>query len=76
MAQLLVRGIEPDLVSRLKVRAAKEGHSAEEEHRRILRAALVEGPAEPLRDLLLAMPEAGSDRDFGRPPDRGRGVEL
>ncbi|HYH53610.1 MAG TPA: hypothetical protein VD761_05720 [Solirubrobacterales bacterium] len=64
-------------MSELKVRAARHGHSAEEEHRQILRGAL--GPKRPgqsLKDLLLAMPDAGEDRDFERPDDRGRAVEL
>jgi plasmid stability protein len=40
MAQLLVRDIAPDLVEALKRRAAKNGRSAEAEHRLILEAAL------------------------------------
>lgn len=77
MAQLLVRDIETDVVRELKVRAARHGHSAEEEHRQILREAL--GPKEPTRSLkqmLLAMPDAGEDLDFERPEDRGRSVVL
>jgi plasmid stability protein len=77
MAQLLVRDIESDVVRELKVRAAQHGHSAEEEHRQILRAALrPQGPARSLKDLLLEMPDVGEDRDFARPEDRGRPVEL
>ena len=41
MAQLLVRDIDDTLVSKLKRRAADHGVSAEEEHRRILREALL-----------------------------------
>jgi antitoxin FitA len=77
MAQLLVRGVDGDLVRELKLRAARNGSSAEEEHRRILREAL--RPAPPprsLKDLLLDMPDVGSDADFERSPDRGRPVEL
>ena len=40
MAQLLVRDIEGEVVRELKVRAARHGRSAEEEHRQILREAL------------------------------------
>jgi plasmid stability protein len=40
MSQLLVRNIEPALVTKLKRRAARQGVSAEEVHRRILREAL------------------------------------
>jgi plasmid stability protein len=77
MAQLLVRGIDSDLVRELKLRAARNGNSAEEEHRRILREVLV--PASPprtLKDLLLKIPDVGADSDFERSPDRGRAVEL
>lgn len=77
MAQLLVRDIESDVVRELKVRAARHGHSAEEEHRQILREALrPKGPAKSFKELLLEMPDVGSDRDFERPEDRGRPVEL
>jgi antitoxin FitA len=77
MAQLLVRDIETEVVRELKVRAARHGRSAEEEHRQILREALGRkdhGPS--LKEMLLAMPDTGEDRDFERPVDRGRAVEL
>lgn len=77
MAQLLVRDIESDVVRELKVRAARHGHSAEEEHRQILREALrSKGPVKSLKDLLLEMPDVGADHDFERSEDRGRPVEL
>lgn len=77
MAQLLVRDIESDVVHELKLRATRHGHSAEEEHRRILREALrSKGPAKSLKDLLLEMPDVGEDSDFERPEDRGRPVAL
>ena len=77
MAQLLVRDIESDVVRELKVRAANHGHSAEEEHRQILREALrPKEPGKSLKELLLAMPDVGDDRDFERLEDRGRPVEL
>jgi len=77
MAQLLVRNIEGEVVRELKVRAARHGHSAEEEHRQILREALgSKGPAQSLKELLLSMPDVGEDRDFERPEDRGRPIEL
>jgi antitoxin FitA len=75
MAQLVVRNLEDDLIRRLKQRAAEQGVSAEEEHRRILRHALL-GPEEEFPDLksLLVMPDVGDDEDFARlrqlPPDR------
>ena len=77
MAQLLVRGIESDVVRELKLRAARNGTSAEEEHRRILREALgVKPPPRTLKDLLLEIPDVGEDADFERSPDRGRSVDL
>jgi antitoxin FitA len=77
MAQLLVRDIETDVVRELKVRAALHGRSAEEEHREILRGALKHsGPPSSLKKLLLEIPDVGEDRDFDRPLDRGRPIEL
>lgn len=71
MAQLLVRDIESDVVRELNVRAARHGHSAEEEHRQILRQALGQ-PEVPLslKKLLLEFPEVGEDRDFERSPPK------
>jgi len=40
MSQLLVRSIEPAVVKKLRGRAAAQGVSVEEAHRRLLRAAL------------------------------------
>ncbi len=77
MAQLLVRGIGTDVVRALKLRAARNGRSAEEEHRQILREALRPRIGDrSLGELLLAMPDVGADEDFARPVDRGRAVEL
>lgn len=77
MAQLLVRNIESGVVRELKLRAARNGRSTEEEHREILRGALRRpGPPVSLKQLLLEMPDVGEDRDFDRPDDRGRAVEL
>jgi len=42
MATLTVRDLDPDLVRRLRIRAAEHGRSAEAEHRAILREALVD----------------------------------
>jgi antitoxin FitA len=75
MAQLLVRDIESDVVRELKLRAARNGRSAEAEHREILRGAL-RPPGNTLKELLLEIPDVGEDRDFERPRDRGRPVEL
>lgn len=59
------------------MRAAQHGRSAEEEHRQILREALrPKAPTRSLKEILLGMPDVGDDRDFERPEDRGRPVEL
>jgi antitoxin FitA len=76
MAQLIVRNLETEVVRELRLRAAQHGHSAEAEHREILRTALAPRPAGSLKDLLLAMPDLGDDADFERPRDLGRTVEL
>ncbi|NBB80835.1 MAG: DNA-binding protein [Verrucomicrobia bacterium] len=46
MSQLLVRQVDPKTVRKLKARAAAQGVSAEEAHRRILREALSRPPEE------------------------------
>jgi antitoxin FitA len=77
VAQLLVRGIDNDIVRQLKLRAARNGSSAEEEHRRILREALgVKGSPRTLKELLLEIPGVGEDADFERSADHGRAVDL
>lgn len=75
MAQLIVRNIDEDIVLALKERAGRRGHSAEEEHRRILREALISDAVDP-KAILLAMPDVGSDSDFERVPGEPRAVDL
>jgi plasmid stability protein len=77
MAQLIVRNIDGELVQELKVRAARNGLSAEEEHRQILRRALGANPSGlSLKEMLEQMPDAGDDDDFERSQDLGRTVDL
>jgi len=77
MAQLIVRNIDSELVQELKVRAAQNGQSAEEEHRQILRRALGTSPSGlSLKEMLEQMPDVGDDDAFERIQDRGRTVEL
>ena len=67
MAQLIVRNLEENLVRELKLRAARHGRSAEEEHREILRAALGRRRRKlSFKALLQAMPAVGDDADFDR----------
>ena len=76
MYQLIVRNLEEEVVRELRMRAARNGRSAEAEHRDILREVLLGRSKRSLKELLLAMPSAGEDADFARSPDRGREVEL
>ena len=77
MAQLIVRNIEEDLVRELKIRAARSGRSAEEEHRDILRRALgAKQNRQSFKDFLSQMPNVGEDEDFERADDLGRAVDL
>jgi plasmid stability protein len=78
LSQLVVRNVEERLVRALKRRAAQHGHSAEAEHREILRQALeVEAEGESFKDFLLSMPNVGDDEVFARVhDDLFRDVEL
>jgi plasmid stability protein len=67
MAELIVRDIEDEIVRELKLRAARNGRSAEEEHRQILRQALHPSKdARSFHELLSQMPDVGEDSDFER----------
>jgi plasmid stability protein len=70
MSQLIVRQIEEQVVRKLKRQAGRHGVSMEEEHRRILRDALLGNAAKrpSFKEALLAMPGAGDDQDFERGP--------
>jgi len=78
MPQLIVREIEEKVVRKLKERAGRHGVSAEEEHRRILREALLgrRGGNNSFKDFLLSMPDAGTARDFSRVKDLPREADL
>ena len=78
MPQLLVRQIEEKVVRKLKERAGQHGVSMEEEHRRILREALLGGAKKKpsFKEFLLSMPDVGEDEDFERRPQIPRPIEL
>jgi plasmid stability protein len=78
MSQLIVRRIEEQVVRKLKKQAGQHGVSMEEEHRRILREALLGKAAKrpSFKEALLAMPDAGDNQDFERGPQIARPVEL
>jgi antitoxin FitA len=48
---LVVRNVDDELVRRLKLRAARNGRSAEAEHREILRQALSGEPRESFKEV-------------------------
>ena len=61
---LVVRNVEEDVALALKQRAALHGRSAEAEHREILKQALQRPKRRSLADVLLSMPDVGTDADF------------
>jgi plasmid stability protein len=61
MASLLVRGLDDTLVKALKARAGAHGHSAEAEHRRILKEALEQPRRRSFAEILASMPNVGRD---------------
>lgn len=68
MATLTVRGLDDDLVRRLRIRAAEHGRSAEAEHREILRQVLTGDPQPSRAEIarrLAAFRDATGDRTAG-----------
>jgi antitoxin FitA len=76
MPDLLVRGVDDDLVQALKKRAGAHGRSQEAELRAILAAALLSPPRRNLAELLAAMPEVGVDDDFQRFDDQAAVADV
>jgi plasmid stability protein len=66
LAQLIVRKLPEALVEALKLRAARHQHSAEQEHREILEAALRGPKRRTLAAALQSIPGVGEDADFAR----------
>lgn len=66
MANLIVRNLDERTVQALRERAARHGHSAEAEHRAILKASLLKTRRRSLAQVLAAMPDVGRDEDFAR----------
>ena len=71
MASLIVRNIEQSIVDALKQRAAKNGCSAEAEHRKLLESMLLKPKRKSFAEVLASMPDAGRDSDFERIQDSG-----
>lgn len=66
MTDLLVRGVDDELVRALKERAGAHGRSAEAEHREILADALSRPRRRGFAEVLASMPDVGTDADFER----------
>jgi plasmid stability protein len=66
MADLLVRGVDEEIVRALKEQAGAHGRSAEAEHREILAAALARPRRRSFAEVLASMPDVGTDADFER----------
>ena len=69
MANLIVRNVEDEVVKALKAQSGKNGVSAEEEHRRILRRALLKPRQKSFAEALMEIPNVGRDEDFERVQD-------
>ena len=80
MANITIRGLDPELKERLRIRAARHGRSMEEEARVIIREAIAEGTKSPTRladsirrrfqavgGVALELPEREPMRDPPRP---------
>ncbi len=61
---LIVRNVDAEVVKLLKEKAARNGRSAEAEHRVILEAALRRPRKRSISEVLAAMPNVGRDSDF------------
>lgn len=66
VADLLVRGVNEEVVNAPKKRAGAHSPSAEAEYRAILAAVLLTPRRRPLAELLASMPDVGRDGDIER----------
>ena len=66
MPDLIVRKLEPEIIEALRQRAARNGRSAEMEHRAILRDVLLVLNKRSLAEVLTTIPNVGQDSDFAR----------
>lgn len=63
---LIVRNVDEDIVQSLKEQAARNGRSAEAEHREILKTTLQRPKRRSFNEVVLSMPNVGEDADFER----------
>jgi antitoxin FitA len=70
MANLIVRNIDDEIANALKMQASRHGISAEAEHRRILKQALMRPKKRSFLEVLSQIPDVGTDEDFARVQDQ------
>ncbi len=78
MPQLLVRDLEAGVIRQLRRRAAAEGISVEEAHRRLLRSVLLGGADEPRENFIAYLRHIPTDEavEFPRANDLPRLAAL
>jgi plasmid stability protein len=77
MANLIVRNLDQRIVDALKQRAARQGRSAEAEHRAILEEVLCGMPQKKsFAEVLASMPNVGQDEDFERLEDGDKDAHV
>lgn len=76
MADLVVRGVDEDIVRALEAQAGRHGRSAEVEHREILREALQRPRKRSFAEVLASMPDVGTDADFERVQAGGGAADV
>ena len=75
--QLTIRGLDPQVIKDLRIRAASHDRSMEAEVREILTTTVSHSRVEQtFKELLLAMPNLGEDTDFERQPSTMRSVDV
>jgi plasmid stability protein len=72
LASLFLRNVDPRIIDALKQRAAKNGRSAEAEHRALLEERLLPPTGKRFAEALASMPNVGTDSYFARVEDHDR----
>lgn len=76
MANLIVRNLDQRVVEALKLRAARNGRSAEAEHRALLEELLLKPGRKSFAEVLSSMPNVGLEEDFERVGDGVRQEDV
>jgi plasmid stability protein len=76
MSNLLVRGVDTQIIQALKEQAVRHHRSAEAEHRAILEQALRKTRRKSFAQVLTTLPNVGLDEDFVRIEDTATRMYL